>query len=67
MNSFVDGVIDGSNIPFVVSGNADNLEALEDYPALIKISSPDDFIEQLDHYYQSTDSADAETVGRDNV
>ena len=64
MNSFIDAVIGDGKIPFVVSGNADNLEALEEYEALIKISSPDDFIEQLDHFYQTGEAAteDVEAV-----
>ena len=53
MNGFIDAVIGDGKVPFVVSGNSDNLEALEDYEALVKISSPDDFIEQLDHFYQT--------------
>jgi DNA-binding transcriptional MerR regulator len=61
MNSFIDAVIGDGKVPFVVSGNSDNLEALEEYEALIKISSPDDFIEQLDHFYQ-TGEATAEDV-----
>lgn len=67
MNGFINGIIGKSKIPFVVSGNPDNLEALEDYQSLIKISSPDDFIEQLDHFHQNSDSADVDFLGKENV
>jgi DNA-binding transcriptional MerR regulator len=67
MNGFIDSVIGQSNIPFVVSGNSENLEALEEYSPLIKIASPDDFIEQLDKFHQSADKADAEAVDKGSV
>lgn len=55
MNHFVEGVIGDSKVPFVVSGNLDNMNALHDNEYLIRISSPEDFIEQLDHFYQRSE------------
>ena len=48
INSFIDAVIGDAYVPFVVSGNPENLGELEDRDYLIKISSPDAFVEQLD-------------------
>lgn len=59
MNQFVESVIGDSKVPFVVSGNEDNMHALEDYDYLIRISSPQDFIEQLDHFYHNGERARA--------
>ena len=59
MNQFVESVIGDSKVPFVVSGNEDNMHALEDYDYLIRISSPHDFIEQLDHFYHNGERARA--------
>ena len=67
MNGLIKGVIGDSKIPFVVSGNTDNLDVLDDCPSLIKIASPDDFIEQLDHFYQSSEASGAEDAGRENA
>jgi hypothetical protein len=52
-------VIGDSKVPFVVSGNEDNMHALKDYDYLIRISSPQDFIEQLDHFYHNGERARA--------
>lgn len=50
MDSFIDAVIGDALIPFVISGNSDNLDALQDRDYLIKISSPGEFVEQLDRH-----------------
>jgi hypothetical protein len=48
INSFIDAVIGDAYVPFLVSGNPENLSSLEDREYLIKTSSPDQFIDQLD-------------------
>jgi DNA-binding transcriptional MerR regulator len=65
MRKFIDSVLGNSNVPFVVSGNPDNLNVLEQNEYLIKISSPDDFIEQLDHFYKSSERTNEESIGAD--
>lgn len=56
INSFIDAVIGDAYVPFVVSGNPENLSELEDREYLIKISSPDAFVEQLDRLSKTEDA-----------
>ena len=48
VNNFIRAVMDGADVPFVVSGSAENLEALEDSKNLLKVSSPGGFQEHLE-------------------
>jgi DNA-binding transcriptional MerR regulator len=56
INSFIDAVIGDAFVPFVVSGNPENLSELEDREYLIKISSPGAFVEQLDRLSKTQDA-----------
>jgi methanogenic corrinoid protein MtbC1 len=56
INSFIDAVIGDAYVPFVVSGNPENLSELEDRDFLIKISSPAAFAEQLDRLAKTQDA-----------
>ena len=62
MSSLVDAVLGDSKINFVVSGNQENINALDDYEYLLKISSPDDFIECLDDLYVKSEIGDSNTM-----
>lgn len=48
MNNFINAIKGDNSVPFVISGNRDNLSVLEEVEGLIKISSPNDFVEQLE-------------------
>ena len=58
INSFIDAVIGDAYVPYVVSGNPENLSELEDREYLIKVSSPGAFIEQLDRLSKTPDNAE---------
>ena len=47
MNSFADAIIVDNEVPLVVSGSWENLQAIEDSKQVIKIASPSDFVDQL--------------------
>lgn len=53
INSFVNTVLEGNKIPYMVSGSRENLEAITDSDRLIKISSPGDFENQLSRMYEA--------------
>lgn len=54
VNGFVQELMEGNEVPFVVSGSAENLEALEDADRLLKVSSP---LEFQDHLVRIKDQA----------
>jgi DNA-binding transcriptional MerR regulator len=58
INAFIDKVIGDAYVPLVVSGNADNLSALDDRDLLIKITSPHAFIEQLNRWARTQEESD---------
>lgn len=47
VNSFIGSIMDGVDVPFIISGSIENLDAVEDSEQLIKVSSPADFQTQL--------------------
>ena len=51
INSFIGAVIEGNNIPYIVSGSIENLGAISDSDQLYKVSSPAEFESCLKRYY----------------
>ena len=47
LNGYVASIIDGNEVPFVVSGSEENLNALSDSGQLLKVSSPTEFQDHL--------------------
>lgn len=47
VNGFVSDLMDDNTVPFVISGSAENLEAIEEAKHLIKVSSPVEFQDHL--------------------
>ena len=43
VNKFIGEILEGSNLPFVISGSAENLNAVVDSDRLLKVSSPAEF------------------------
>jgi DNA-binding transcriptional MerR regulator len=43
INSFINEVIEGNEVPFLISGSAENLEAIDDHDRILKVSSPYEF------------------------
>ncbi len=43
VNGFIERIVEGNNVPFVISGSAENLNAIIDSDRLLKVSSPDEF------------------------
>jgi DNA-binding transcriptional MerR regulator len=51
VNSFIDAVLEGNPVPYVVSGSIENMKAIHDSDRVIKISSPDEFEDHLTRLY----------------
>lgn len=47
VNGFVKDLMEGNEVPFVISGSGENLEAVDDAAHLIKVSSPVEFQDHL--------------------
>lgn len=47
VDGFIQSIIEGIDVPFVVSGSIENLEAVTDSEQIIKVSSPADFQSEL--------------------
>lgn len=47
VNGFIYSILDGNDVPFIISGSQENLEAVSDSEQLIKVSSPADFQDKL--------------------
>ncbi len=48
VNSYIETIIEGNNVPFVISGSLENLDAVVDGEQLLKVSSPIDFQAHLE-------------------
>ena len=51
INNFIDAVLDGNPVPYVVSGSVENMKAIPDSGRILKISSPDEFEGHLNRLY----------------
>ena len=47
INNFINDVMEGNQVPFVISGSAENLEAITDSDRILKVSSPLEFENHL--------------------
>lgn len=52
IKGFIDSVLEGNEIPYIVSGSAQNLEAIPDSDLLLKVSSPQEFENHLTRVYE---------------
>lgn len=43
INNFIKDIMEGNQVPFVISGSAENLQAINDSGLILKISSPHEF------------------------
>ena len=43
VNNFIGAILEGNNVPFVISGSTENLTAVTDSDRLLKVSGPDEF------------------------
>ncbi len=43
VNKFIGSILEANDVPFVISGSAENLNAIIDSDRLLKVSSPDEF------------------------
>ncbi len=43
VNNFIGAILEGNNVPFVISGSTENLIAVTDSDRLLKVSGPDEF------------------------
>ncbi|MCA0933798.1 MerR family transcriptional regulator [Lutimonas saemankumensis] len=48
VNGFIASILDGVDVPFVISGSQENLDAVEDHDLVLKVTSPHDFRDQLE-------------------
>jgi len=51
INNFIDAVLDGNPVPYIVSGSIENMEAIPESDRVLKISSPDEFEAHLARLY----------------
>ena len=51
INNFIDAVLDGNPVPYIVSGSIENMEAITESDRVLKISSPDEFAAHLARLY----------------
>jgi len=51
INNFIDAVLEGNPVPYVVSGSTENMKAIPDSVRVLKISSPDEFEGHLTRLY----------------
>jgi methanogenic corrinoid protein MtbC1 len=47
INNFIKDVMEGNQVPFVISGSAENLAAITDSDRILKVSSPQEFENHL--------------------
>lgn len=52
INSFIDNVLEGNQIPYVISGSIENMKAISDSDRVLKISSPHEFESHLSKMYE---------------
>ncbi len=43
INNFINGILEGNEVPFLISGSAENLAAIDEHERLLKVSSPQEF------------------------
>jgi methanogenic corrinoid protein MtbC1 len=48
VNGFIESIIEGNDVPFVISGSTENLDAVIDGEQLLKVTSPFDFQSHLE-------------------
>lgn len=48
VNGFISAILEGIEVPFVISGSQENLDAVEDNDLVLKVSSPYDFRDELE-------------------
>ena len=48
VNSYIESIVEENNVPFVISGSEENLDAVVDGEQILKVSSPFDFQAQLE-------------------
>lgn len=53
INNFINAVIEGGEVPYVISGSEENLAAIPDSDKLLKISSPGEFESHLNRLYEA--------------
>jgi len=51
VNKFIDAVLEGNSVPYVVSGSVENMKAIPDSDRVLKISSPHEFEDHLTRLY----------------
>jgi len=51
INNFIDAVLEGNPVPYVVSGSIENMKAIPDSDRILKISSPNEFEGHLTRLY----------------
>jgi len=54
INSFIDAVMEGNEIPYIVAGSKENMEAIADSDHLIRVASPNEFESQLSKMYEAS-------------
>ena len=47
VNGFVTNLMENNEVPFIISGSDENLDAIEDAPRINKVSSPQEFQDYL--------------------
>ena len=52
INNFIDAVLKGNPVPYIVSGSIENMKAIPDSINVLKISSPDEFEGHLTRLYR---------------
>ncbi|UCE93232.1 MAG: MerR family transcriptional regulator [Flavobacteriaceae bacterium] len=48
VNGFISSILEDTDVPFVISGSAENLDAVSDHDQVLKVMSPHDFRDQLE-------------------
>ncbi|MEL4455874.1 MerR family transcriptional regulator [Lutimonas vermicola] len=48
VNGYIESIVEGNSVPFVISGSMENLDAVADGEQLLKVSSPFDFQAHLE-------------------
>ncbi len=51
INKFIDAVLEGNSVPYIVSGSIENMKAIPDSDHVLKVSSPDEFEVHLTRFY----------------
>lgn len=47
VNGYIENLLEGNDVPFLVSGSTENVNAVNDSDRILKVSSPQEFQEQL--------------------